>query len=207
MSEHEVITEGDPEVVVGTEPGATITGGPVGTEKDGSQADSLDPEGFKGPDLENLWEGQVNDQEVKQMESELLLPVGTYITVPGSFGRKDFIDEENGNRRVASFFGKIVLTDPETGKEIVGAKGYRISPDRRNKIVEEDGVKTDTGKPDFKSNLYVQAVKAYTVAYGEAPKREIDVLNYLTEFPHRVRVIKTQDNSNLIVSISAVVES
>ena len=168
---------------------------------------AVDGAAFEGPDIENLWEDQVNDQEVKQMESELLLPVGTYVTVPGSFGRKDFIDEENGNRRVASFFGKIVMTDPETNKEVVGAKGYRISPDRRNKITEEDGVKTDTGKPDFKSNLYVQAVKAYTVAYGEAPKKVVDVLTYLTEFPHRVRVIKTKDNSNLIVAISAVVES
>ena len=198
MSEHEVITEGDAEFIKGSTEGG-----------EGQAADPLNPVGFEeGPaDLENLWEGQVNDQEVKQMESELLLPVGTYITVPGSFGRKDFIDEESGNRRVASFFGKIILTDPETGKEVVGAKGYRISPDRRNKIIEEEGVKVDTGKPDFKSNLYVQAVKAYTVAYGEAPKKEIDVLTYLTEFPHRVRVIKTKDNSNLIVSISAVVES
>ncbi|KKL20070.1 hypothetical protein LCGC14_2459130 [marine sediment metagenome] len=78
---------------------------------------AVDGAAFEGPDIENLWEDQVNDQEVKQMESELLLPVGTYVTVPGSFGRKDFIDEENGNRRVASFFGKIVMTDPETNKE------------------------------------------------------------------------------------------
>lgn len=184
MSENEVITPGD------------VEGQP------------LSPKSFEGPDLENLWEGQVNDQEVKQMESELLLPVGTYTTVPGNFKRRDYpADAEHDNRRSASFFGRIVKTD-ETGKETVGALGYSLSPDRRNKFIEtESGAKEDTGKPDFKSSLYVQAVKAYTVAYGEAPQKEINVLNYLVEFPHRVRVIKTKDNRNLIVSISAVVES
>lgn len=172
------------------------------------EGEVVSPGAFEdGVDLENLWEDQVNDQEVKKMESELLLPAGTYLTVPGAFKKKDFIDEENGNRRIASFFGSIIMTDPETGKEVKGARGYRISPDRRNKIVEEDGKQVDTGKPDFKSALYVQAVKAYTVAYGEAPNKVVDVFTYLTEFPHRVRVIKTKDNSNLIVAISAVIES
>ncbi len=178
-----------------------------------SEVGTLDPASFEGPDLQNLWEGQIDDQEVKQIESELLLPEGWYTTVPGPFKRRDELDDRSNNRPVAAFFGRIVkydnethanTLDPATGKEIFGSQGYRISTARRNKITEENGVKVDTGKPDFKSNLYVQAIAAYTAAYDERPTEKKQVIDFLTDFPHQVRVVKTQDSRNMIVSIRAV---
>ncbi len=174
----------------------------------------VDPASLEGPDLQAAWEGQIDDEALKQAESELLLPVGWFTTVPGSFKGRLEKREDDPDRPVASFFGRIIkyddttkthAVDPASGKEISGAQGYRISPMRRNKITEKDGVKVDTGKPDFKHNLFIQAAHAYAKAYdGTRATKPAQVLEYLNNFPHQIRVTKTQDNRNLVVAIRAV---
>lgn len=166
---------------------------------------ALNPSDFEGPNLEALWEGQIDDEALKQAEGELLLPVGWYTTIPGSFKGKLVESEFDPERPIASFFGRITLTK-EGGEVVTGAQGYRISPMRRDGTKEENGTRVSTGKPDFKHNLFIQAANAYAKAYGERATKPGEVLAYLNDFPHQIRVTKTQDNRNLVVAIRAVPE-
>jgi len=167
------------------------------------------------PTIDDLYSMQVSEEEVKQTEKDSILPIGTYTTTPEF---RVTVGNKNG-RRFARLFGKITLA--QEGKEdIKGAIGYPLSWDRRNKIIkvtdDETGAVTekDSGKPDYLSKNFVQAVKAYTVAHGEAPLDEKDptkinpglVVAYLRDYAHRLRVIQTQNNENMVVAISAIVE-
>ncbi len=170
------------------------------------------------PTVDDLFQQFVSEEEVKQTEKDSILPQGTYTTIPEfkvTLGDKD-------GRKNARLFGRIIKTD-EDGVETKGAIGYPLSWQRRNKLEkikdETTGVvieEKDTGKPDYLSKMFAQAVKAYTVAHGEAPT-ELDaegtlnvnigkVITYLRDYPHKIRVIQTQNNENMVVSISAVIE-
>ncbi|KKN66140.1 hypothetical protein LCGC14_0474300 [marine sediment metagenome] len=170
------------------------------------------------PTVDDLFKQFVSEEEVKQTEKDSILPVGTYTTIPEF---KVTLGEKDG-RKNARLFGRIFKVD-EHDVEIKGAIGYPLSWQRKNKFEEikdeSTGVvidKKDTGKPDYLSKMFAQAVKAYTVAFGEAPTELDDagtvnvnigkVITYLRDYPHKVRVIQTQNNENMVVSISAVVE-
>ena len=170
------------------------------------------------PTVDDLFQQFVSEEEVKQTEKDSILPVGTYTTIPEfkvTLGDKD-------GRKFARLFGRISKVD-EKEEETKGAIGYPLSWQRRNKMEkikdEATGVvieTKDTGKPDYLSKNFTQAVKAYTVAHGEAPTEVDDagnvninigkVITYLRDFPHKLRIIQTQNNENLVVAISAVVE-
>ena len=170
------------------------------------------------PTVDDLFKQFVSEEEVKQTEKDSILPQGTYTTVPEF---KVTLGEKDG-RKNARLFGRIFKVE-ENGDETKGAIGYPLSWQRRNKMEEikdeSTGVvidKKDTGKPDYLSKMFAQAVKAYTVAFGEAPT-EVDnegtvninigkVITYLRDYPHKIRVIQTQNNENMVVAISAVVE-
>ncbi len=170
------------------------------------------------PTVDDLFQQFVSEEEVKQTEKDSILPQGTYTTIPEF---KVTLGEKDG-RKNARLFGRIIKTD-ENGVETKGAIGYPLSWIRKNKFDkikdETTGVvieEKDTGKPDYLSKNFAQAVKAYTVAHGEAPT-ELDsegnlninigkVISYLRDYPHKLRVIQTQNNENMVVSISAVVE-
>ena len=169
------------------------------------------------PTVDDLFKQYVSEEEVKQTEKDSILPVGTYTTIPEF---KVTLGEKDG-RKFARLFGRISKVD-EKEEETKGAIGYPLSWQRRNKIERtknEAGIVTeekDTGKPDYLSKMFTQAVKAYTVAFGEAPT-ELDnvgnvninigkVITYLRDYPHKLRVIQTQNNENMVVAISAVVE-
>ena len=174
------------------------------------------------PTVDDLFQQFVSEEEVKQTEKDSILPVGTYTTVPeGKPAWTVKIGEKDG-RKFARLFGKIVLIK-ENEEEVSGSIGYPLSWQRRNKLEkikdETTGVvieTKDTGKPDYLSKNFTQAVKAYTVAHGEAPTEVDDqgnvninigkVITYLRDFPHKLRIIQTQNNENLVVAISAVVE-
>ena len=170
------------------------------------------------PTVDDLFQQFVSEEEVKQTEKDSILPQGTYTTIPEF---KVTLGEKDG-RKNARLFGRIIKTD-ENGVETKGAIGYPLSWQRRNKLEkikdETTGVvieEKDTGKPDYLSKNFAQAVKAYTVAHGEAPTELDDqgnlnvnvgkVITYLRDYPHRLRVIQTQNNENMVVSISAVIE-
>ena len=170
------------------------------------------------PTVDDLFKQFVSEEEVKQTEKDSILPVGTYTTIPEF---KVTLGEKDG-RKFARLFGRISKVD-EKDEEIKGAIGYPLSWQRRNKLEkikdEATGVvieTKDTGKPDYLSKMFTQAVKAYTVAFGEAPTEVDDqgvvnvnigkVITYLRDYPHKIRVIQTQNNENMVVSITAVVE-
>ena len=170
------------------------------------------------PTVDDLFKQFVSEEEVKQTEKDSILPVGTYTTIPEF---KVTLGEKDG-RKNARLFGRIFKLD-EHDQETKGAIGYPLSWVRKNKLEkikdETTGVvieEKDTGKPDYLSKMFAQAVKAYTVAFGEAPTEVDDegtvninigkVIAYLRDYPHKIRVIQTQNNENMVVAISAVVE-
>ena len=170
------------------------------------------------PTVDDLFKQFVSEEEVKQTEKDSILPVGTYTTIPEF---KVTLGEKDG-RKNARLFGRIFKVD-EHDEETKGAIGYPLSWQRRNKLEkikdESTGVvieTKDTGKPDYLSKNFTQAVKAYTVAFGEAPTEVADdgtvninigkVISYLRDYPHKLRIIQTQNNENMVVSITAVVE-
>ena len=172
--------------------------------------------------IDDLFKLQVSEEEIKQVEKDSILPVGTYTTIPEGKPAWTAKVEQKDGRISARLFGKVLL-QVEGKEDVAGAIGYALSSQRRNKIEtlkdEVTGVeigKRDTGKPDHRSKLFAQAVKAYTVAYGEAPTDVNNegtpfispgkVITYLIEHPHRVRIIQTQDGSNIVMAISAVVD-
>ena len=170
------------------------------------------------PTVDDLFKQYVSEEEVKQTEKDSILPVGTYTTIPEF---KVTLGEKDG-RKFARLFGRISKVD-EHDQETKGAIGYPLSWQRRNKMEqikdETTGIvieKKDTGKPDYLSKMFTQAVKAYTVAFGEPPTELDDqgtvninigkVITYLRDYPHKIRVIQTQNNENMVVSITAVIE-
>ena len=170
------------------------------------------------PTVDDLFKQFVSEEGVKQIEKDSILPIGTYTTIPEF---KVTLGEKDG-RKNARLFGRISKTD-ENDVEIKGAIGYPLSWERRNKIERikdtDTGVvieEKETDKPDYLSKNFAQAVKAYTVAFGEAPTEVDDkgnvninigkVITYLRDYPHKLRVIQTQNNENMVVSITAVIE-
>lgn len=170
------------------------------------------------PTVDDLFKQFVSEEGVKQIEKDSILPQGTYTTIPEF---KVTLGEKDG-RKNARLFGRISKVD-ENDVETKGAIGYPLSWERRNKIErikdKDTGVvieEKETDKPDYLSKNFAQAVKAYTIAFGEAPT-ELDeqgnvninvgkVISYLRDYPHKLRVIQTQNNENMVVAITAVVE-
>lgn len=162
----------------------------------------------EGPSLDELFDQQIKMDEVKQAEKDLLLPAATYTTVPAMTVKKGVSEETN--RPYVRFFGPIVAT-LESGEEIKANIGFAFSHVRKNRT-DADG--NDTGKPDNMTKLYTQAIAAYKKAYGEAPVTVNDVINYVRDYPVRVRVIQvgvptrnnpdpTGEAGNMVVAISA----
>lgn len=160
------------------------------------------------PSMEELFEAQVKMDEVKQAEKDLLLPVATYTTVPALQVKKGVSD--NG-RPYVRFFGPIQTVIEATGEEIKANIGFTFSHVRKNRL-DKDG--EDTGKPDNMTKLYTNAVSAYKKAYSENPSTVNDVINYIRDYPVRVRVIQigvptknspdpTGEAGNMVVALSA----
>ena len=146
--------------------------------------------------MDDLYAAEVDNDAQTKERMELLLPVGTYVTTP-PFEFK--LDTDKSGRKQARFFGKIVMG------EVKGNLGMRLSWERRNKKILQDGVEVDTGKPDNSYKLYLQASKAFAAAYGREPKNAADVVTYLRDYPVRLRVIQLPDgDSNMVVSITPV---
>lgn len=145
--------------------------------------------------LEDLFNEQVNEDEVKKGLQDIALPNGSYSTVI-PFNPKRIVDKAHPTRKIVYFWGGIELAD------VKGKIGFRLSPERFNKLDRDTGV--DTGKPDMSYKLYLMAVKAYKVAYNANPSSFGDVLAYLRDYSTKLRVIQTGDGENMVVSINAV---
>lgn len=169
---------------------------------------TVDPTDFDvGAEEEGLWESQVSDEAVKDVERRSTLPSLTYTTVQGetTLKRTKKVDEKTGmTRRFGRLWSHVVATDPKTGEEVQGFVGYRVSPDFQNKFDFNTG--EDTGKPDRATINFMQARKALIVASGEdiSPTDE-EVLQYLVEYSHRLRIVPF-NGEPFVVNIQPVVE-
>jgi hypothetical protein len=78
---------------------------------------------------------------------------------------------------------------------------FRLSPDRRNKLVyDADGKPTgeETNMPDAATMRWLEARDAYRTAYGEEAKKDLDIVNFLTERP--IHFVMFQGTKGLGVS-------
>lgn len=163
--------------------------------------------------MDMLLNQQVSFEQVKQAEKDLLLPAGTYTSVP-PFEVK-FVRGNQDGRPYARFWGNIfaAINRPDgTIEDVQGKIGFSFSWQRKNRIDRETGI--DSGKPDNAYKLYVQAVNAFKRAYSEDPSTDGDVVKYVRDYPVRLRLIQvgvpTERNPNpdgepgtMVVAISA----
>lgn len=152
--------------------------------------------------LDDLFQREVDEDAVHKAEQGMLLETGTWITVPPW---KMAITDKDG-RVFVRLHGSILLGDKK------GYISYRLSDQIVNRV---DGEGQDTGKPDRASQNYVMARNAFKVAYGEAPRSLGQIVEYLRDYAHKVRVIQigvpTESNpnpdgepGNMVVAISPV---
>ena len=170
------------------------------------------------PTMDDLYEQQINYDDVRRTEADALRPVGTYTTGQLSMvkeveGELDYSGNPNPRkgREVLRYFGPATLVADEktaptlnvaVGTEIKGFFTFRMSSQRYN---------WDDGSPDTQSKLWTQAVKAYSVAYGEKATSVGQVADFVRDTPVRIRVIQknTKEDSkgeprNDVVAVSAV---
>ncbi len=141
-----------------------------------------------------------------QTQTDLLLPAGTYRTLPALTDTRRISDrnkvqaaEGERGRIEFRFFAQI----QQEGSGDKGGVGFTISPDRKL---------NQNGKPDLASRLWTQAVNTYTAANGSRPASEGAVADFLRDYAVRVRINRLEGNeqfpepSNLVVAISTIRE-
>lgn len=176
--------------------------------------------------MDQMWEGGIDNDELKKGAADLLLPVATYHTIPAltlSFNDQPGKFDGRPVGSVAHYFGQIerratdkdvVAGKAEKEGEVIGRGiiGFNVSPLRVN-AKDKDG--KDTGRPDRTFRLWMNAVTAYKVAYGQDPQSKGDVLNFIRDYEVRLRVgqynVPTENNpepdgdpGNNVLAISAV---
>jgi len=170
---------------------------------------TLDPTAFEedADPAEALWEGKVSDEALRDIERRSTLPALTYTTIAGETKLKRAVykdDKTGATRRIANFWSKITAFDPKTQEEVVGFVGYKLSDQFQNRFDFDTG--EDTGKPDRASINFVQAKKAFvTASGGEIDPSNEEVLQYLVQYSHRLRVVPF-NGSPFVVAISPIVD-
>ena len=171
-----------------------------------------DPEARPDLTLDDIFDDHNDIEAIKAAERAMALPGGGYTTDPD--GTKYFVKEDKTSRPYVMITTKLFRVD-EAGREVRGSINYFLSWKPKNSNRWEDGVDTgvDSGKPDAKTKLFIQARKAYLAAFGESavldektglpPTRE--VVTYLSEFSHKVFVVARDGQDSRVASISAVV--
>src|SRR3990172_2627554 len=76
--------------------------------------------------LEDLFNEQVNEEQVKQGAKDMALPNGSYSTVV-PFNPKRIVDKKHPTRKIVYFWGAVELAD------VKGRIGFRLSNERFNK--------------------------------------------------------------------------
>ena len=172
------------------------------------------------PDMDAMFERVVDQDVVRKIEADSLRPVGTYTTETLTLnvdieGELDYNGNPNPRkgRTVFRYNGKATMIVDEKnapslelppGTLVSGYFTVRMSPDRYN---------WDDGSPDTQSKLWANAVKAYKLAVGHATPSVRQVVDYVRDYPVRLRVIQknTKEDAkgeprNDVVAISAVRE-
>ena len=170
--------------------------------------------------MDALFEGAVNMNEVRQTQSDVLKPAGSYVTVPAlSVQKKIPEDGPNPGRPMIRFYGPATMTVVErtakrtglpVGTVVKGAFGFGMSPVRANKV--KDGVRG--AEPDLATTIWAESVTAFKAAYHREPALVSEVVEYVANYPVNIRVIKLEptderpdiEPGNLVMGLSAVRE-
>lgn len=151
-------------------------------------------------DMDALFEQQVNDDDVRKTQRDVILPVGSYVTVPVLTRQTSRVADSDrwvlekpadSGRVIIRFFGMAEMTVSEkyatpaqpVGTLVRGAVPFSISPERAFSLTQNG---ESTGKLDNTTKLYAQAVAAYRQAYkvpGSQPISIGDVVRYLEGYP------------------------
>ena len=152
-------------------------------------------------DLDDLFSITVDAEALKDAETRMALPTGPYVTIPPMVTTR--FRSEDG-RDTIKLWGKIVGAD-ESGKEIKGSASFSVGWEPRNGVLFKDGVNTgeDSGKPDSATKNYIQAKRAFKVAYGQEANNPGEVVHFLRDYAVRLRLINIE-GKNIVVAISAL---
>jgi len=166
-------------------------------------------------DLDALYDEGVDQDAVERVEADMLLPGGSYTSVPVlTVTAFQTSKGPNVGRRGFRLYGEIRSNKPlSRGKDlapdyITGRVGFQISPERRDK---------PDGGPDNQTKLWANAVRAYIQAAGYKPESNREVIKYLTDYPIGIRLGQvgvpternpepTGDPGNMVFSIFPVRE-
>lgn len=154
--------------------------------------------------MDEMWNQGVDRDELTKGQADLLLPKGSYVTVgPRTLSFNDEKDKRSGRPAgsIAHFYGEVVFRArekdvaaglaAEVGAEIArGRIGFNVSPLRVN---AQDQSGKDTGRPDRMFKLWMNANAAYKQAYQQEAPTNIEVLNFLRDYPE-VGLFVTQYN-------------
>ena len=144
-------------------------------------------------------------EQDRETQEELLLPEGNYRTLPAlsltaRVSDRAMVTDRDGKERgrIQYRFFAQVQNETDGAK---GGLGFTISPDR---------VRGQSGRPDGQSTLWTQAVNAFTHANGRQPSTNMEVAEYIRDYPVRLRIGKLAGNerfpdpANFVRSLSAV---
>lgn len=140
------------------------------------------------PAMEDLSALQLDHEADERGRKALLVPDGTWTTVPGNVSTRAFKGRED-NRPFAGVRAQIVSEDGEKTDEI----NFSFSP-----VIKLN----EKGKPDGAYKRYLQIKKIVKEATGEEPATLGSLFSYLEQYPVKVRVGNWQD-TNVIYAISA----
>ena len=159
-------------------------------------------------DMDELFQREINEAEVNEINKRAAAPQGTYTTVPDEYPLNVFVNEidekVNGEPTGTK---RLILT--VTGMAQGVFKGetvnlrlrFGISPDQRAKRNFDTGEEIE-GKDDLKTRLYAQAVTTYKASVGDAPKKLGDLVEFLKSSPYKVRTFNTTEGDSMVIAIS-----
>lgn len=163
--------------------------------------------------LDDLFKATVDQEKIKDVETRMALPAGTYTVIPPMTTTR--FRAEDGSETV-KLWGKVEGVDPETGKEVKGSASYtlghfirngngELSWEPKNGFVYENNERTDkdSGKPDSASKNYTMAAKVFKAAYGAEPNSPGEVVVFLRDYAHRLRLGNYEGRNN-VFAISAL---
>ena len=163
-------------------------------------------------DMESLFQNEViNAEQVNQTIRDSGAPAGTYQTNPEEYPLqvypkvrelKDMEGQVTGSRKSIDIVG--LFTGRFDGKEERARVRFTISPEyHRRKVYEGDQWTGEfMDKPDSQSKLYAQAVKAYEAGAKELPKNVLQLVEWMTQNPFRVRTMVGRDGDPVVLAIS-----
>ena len=163
-------------------------------------------------DLESLFQDEViNAEQVNQTIRDSGAPAGTYTSQPEEYPinaypkvreLKDVEGQVIGSRKSIDFAGLFV--GRFDGKDVTTRIRFTISPEygKRKGYEGDQWTGEYLDKPDSQSKLYAQAVKTYEATVKEMPKGVLQLVEFLTSTPFRVRTMVGRDGDPVVLAIS-----